>query len=44
MKPLVYIFNAETQEGIEREMTDVEYEQYLKDIARAEAERPARAE
>jgi hypothetical protein len=42
MKPLVYIFNVETQEGIEREMTDVEYEQYLLDVAKAEAEKPIR--
>lgn len=35
-RPLVGIFNVETQEQIVREMNDEEYAQYLIDVAAAE--------
>jgi hypothetical protein len=31
-KPMVRIHNVETDEIIDREMTEVEYDQYLKDV------------
>jgi hypothetical protein len=37
-RPIINIFNAETQEGITREMNDEEYAQYLVDKQNAEIE------
>jgi hypothetical protein len=47
-KPMVRIHNVETDEVIDREMTDFEYTQHLKDVAeyeasKAEAEAKAQA-
>ncbi len=44
---MVRIHNTETNEVIDREMNDAEYEQYLKDVAKEEtrlAEAEAKAE
>lgn len=38
-KPMIYKFDAETQEETIREMTDSEYSQYLLDLAEFEARR-----
>jgi hypothetical protein len=47
-KPMVRIHNSQTNEVIDREMTDVEYNSYqellrLQDVAKAEAEAKAQA-
>jgi hypothetical protein len=42
-RPLIAIFDVETQEQVNREMNDVEYEQYLINTAKAEAELVAEA-
>ena len=42
MKPLISIFNVETQEEIQREMNDEEYAQYLVDKAKWEAQEAER--
>ena len=42
-RPLIGILDAETQIQVNREMNDVEYEQYLIDYAKAEAELAAEA-
>ena len=42
-RPLIGILDAETQIQVNREMNDVEYEQYLIDSAKAEAELAAKA-
>jgi hypothetical protein len=42
-RPLIGIFDVETQEQINREMNDEEYAQYLIDFARAEEELAAEA-
>jgi hypothetical protein len=42
-RPNTYIFDCETQQGIVREMNDVEYAQYLIDSEKAEAELAAEA-
>lgn len=41
-KPLISIFNAETQEQITREMNDEEYAQHLIDVEKWEIEQTAR--
>jgi adenylate kinase len=41
-KPIITIHNTETDEIIEREMTDSEYQQHLKDVATFEAEQAER--
>lgn len=38
-RPLIGIFDASTQEQVNREMNDAEYEQYLIDKARFDEER-----
>jgi len=35
-RPLITIFNVQTQEQITREMNDEEYAQYLKDAAKSQ--------
>lgn len=40
-KPIVKILNLETNELIEREMNDVEFAQWEKDVAEAEANKLA---
>jgi len=42
-KPIIRIHNVETNEVIDREMSDSEYTQHLKDVAEVEA-RKAEAE
>ncbi len=42
-RPMVYFYDANTGEEIFREMNDAEYEQYLIDAAKAEAELAAEA-
>ena len=43
-KPIVKIVNCETGEELEREMTDLEYADYLVDQAAVQAENAAEAE
>ena len=43
-KPMVKIHNSETDEIIDREMTDAEYAQWQQDIADEEAKKAALAE
>jgi hypothetical protein len=43
-KPMTQIHNAETNEVLEREMTDEEYEQYLENIKGWKANKKAREE
>ena len=38
-KPMIRIHNIETDEVIDREMNDAEYQQYLKDVAESEAKK-----
>jgi hypothetical protein len=42
-RPLIAIFDVETQEQVNREMNNVEYEQYLINTTKAEAELAAEA-
>jgi hypothetical protein len=37
-KPLIRIHNSETNEVTDREMTDAEYEQHLKDVTKKDGE------
>jgi hypothetical protein len=42
-RPLIGIFDVKTQEQVNREMNDIEYEQYLIRVAATEAELAAEA-
>lgn len=43
-RPIIRIHNTETNEIVDREMNDIEFEKYLADQAAAEAEATAKAE